>query len=151
MINSLTRRWIKREIETLNMNDRIVAWIPSYTDCTASGCGFDPISRSAKNISCTVCNGTGRVASWATSYITCRFAWTDVGRPRYGGFVTTEELGDATFETRLSYRELLYDLRDEENAYVEADGKCLRVMSVDDNRVEGKTTVVARCEMVRNE
>lgn len=151
MINSLGRRHVKREIESLNMNDRIVAWIPSYTECTAEGCGFDPISRSAKNISCTTCNGTGRTATWAKSYLNCRAAWTDVGRPRYGGFVTTEELGDATVETRIVHKKLLEDVRDGEAAYVEIDGRHLRVMSVDANRVEGKTTVVARCEIIRDD
>jgi hypothetical protein len=151
MISSLGRRGIKREIEGLNMNDRIVAWIPSYTDCTASGCGFDAVSRAGKDISCTTCNGTGRTQTWASTYLSCRFAWTDVGRPRFVGIVTTEELGDATIETRLVHKYLLEDLRDKEGAYVEADGRNLKIRSVDVNRVEGKTAVVARCEIVRDD
>lgn len=149
MISSLGRRRIKREIEGLNRNDRIVAWIPFYTNCTA--CGFDAVSRSAKDISCTTCDGEGRTVTWASAYLNCRVSWTDVGRPRFVGGVTTAELGDATFETRLVHKELLEDLRDKENAYVEIDNRRLRVMSVDVNRIEGKTTVVARCEIIRDD
>lgn len=151
MNSSLGRRHIKREIESLNLNDRVAIFIPSYTECTAEGCGFDAISRSAKNISCATCDGKGRTATWAKAYLNCRVSWTDVGRPRYGGFVTTEELGDATVETRLVHKELLEDVQDGENAYIEIDGRHLRVMSVDVNRVEGKTTVVARCEIIRDD
>ncbi len=148
MISSLGRRHIQQEIENLNSNDRIVVWIPAYTDCTAAGCGFDAVSRSGKNISCVTCGGKGRTATWAKSYVTGRASWTDVGRPRFGGTVTTDELGDATFETKLVHKYLLETVRDKENAYLELDGKHLRVMSVDVNRIEGKTTVVARCEII---
>ena len=150
MISGLARRRLQREIEDLNRNDRIAVCIPSYTNCTASGCGFDALSRSGKNISCTVCDGTGRIATWARAYLYGRAAWTDVGRPRFGGMATTEELGDATFETRLLHKELLEDVRDSEGAYIELDGRKLRVMSVDSNRVEGKTTCVIRCEVVKD-
>lgn len=150
MISGLARRRLQKEIENLNRNDRIAVFIPAYENCTASGCGFDALSRSGKNISCTVCGGTGRTVSWVRAYLYCRAAWTDVGRPRFGGMATTEELGDATLETRLVHKELLADVRDSENAYVELDGRKLRVMSVDENRVEGKTTCVARCEIIKD-
>jgi hypothetical protein len=149
MISSLGRRRVQAEIENLNQNDRISVWIPSYTECTT--CGFDPISRSGKDISCPECDGAGRTVMWATAYLSCRVSWTDVGRPRFGGIVTTEELGDATVETRLPHKGLLEDARDGEGAYLEIDGRHLRVMSVDSNRIEGKTTVVARCEIIRDD
>lgn len=148
MIGSLGRVRIRHEIEGLNLNDRIVAWIPAYTECAETGCGFDPISRSAKNISCAVCSGTGRTETWGKTYISCRASWTDVGRPRFGGVVTTDILGDATLETRLPHKELMENLRDKEGAYIDLDGRHLRVMSVDVNRIEGKTNVVARCEII---
>ena len=149
MIYSVGRRQLQRQIESLNRNDRIYLWIPSYEDCAE--CGFDKKSRAATDISCSVCGGTGRVATFATARLSCRVSWTDVGRPRFGGSVTTEELGDATVETRIVHKELLEDVRDVEDAYLEIDGRQLRVMSVDINRVEGRTSVVARCEIIRND
>lgn len=148
MIRGLGRRRIQREIENLNTNDRVSFWIPGYSDCP--DCGYDEKSASAKNISCLTCNGTGKTVVWATANIVGRVSWTDVGRPRFGNAIGTDELGDATFSTRLLHKELLEDMRDSENAYIEIDNKRLRVMSVDANRIEGKTTVVARCEMIRN-
>lgn len=149
MIQSLGRRHIQRQIEDLNTNDRVALGIPSYSNCP--DCGYDEKSASGKNISCLTCNGTGRVTTWANAYLRGRVSWTDVGRPRFGGVVGTEELGDATFETRLVNKELLEDVRDSEKAYIEIDNRRLRIMSVDPNRIEGKTTVVARCELIRNE
>lgn len=151
MISSLGRRYIQRTIENLNKNDRISAWVPIYADCTETGCGFDDVSRSAKNISCVVCQGTGRVETTARTYLTGRVAWTDVGRPRFGGVVATEDLGDATVEVKLAHKGLMDTVKDRENAYLSIDGRHLRVMSVDVNRVEGKTTCVARCEIVRKD
>lgn len=151
MIDSIGRRAIQRQIEDLNRTDRVVVYLPNYEECTESGCGFDPISRSAKNINCIACNGEGRTVVWSNCYLWGRVAWTDVGRPRFGGTVTTEELGDLTFETRLLHKPLLEDVRDGEGAYLEVDGKHLRVMSVDTNRVEGRTNAVVRCEIVRDD
>ena len=149
MISGLGRRRIQKQIESLNTNDRVALFIPSYYDCP--DCGYDEKSGAGKNITCLTCNGTGRVERWATAYIFGRVAWTDVGRPRFSGVVGTEELGDATFETRLANKELLEDVRDSEKPYIEIDGRRLRVMSVDANRIEGKTTTVARCELIRND
>jgi len=149
VISGLGRRRTQKQIEDLNTNDRVAFWIPSYSDCP--DCGYDEKSAAGKNISCLTCNGTGRVTVWSTAYIHGRVAWTDVGRPRFGGLIGTEELGDATFETRLAYKGLLEDVRDSERAYIEIDSRRLRVMSVDPNRIEGKTTVVARCELIRND
>jgi len=148
MIRGLGRRRIQRQIEDLNTNDRVVLWVPAYSDCPT--CGYDEKSRAGKDISCSTCNGSGRTVSWYTATIVGRVAWTDVGRARFGNVVGTDELGDATFETRLVHKELLEDMRDSEDAYIEIDTRRLRVMSVDFNRVEGKTTVVIRCEMIRN-
>jgi hypothetical protein len=148
MISSLGRVKIKREIEKLNLNDRIVAYIPSYTACP--DCGFDATGRSAKDISCATCGGEGRLATWASTYLLCRVSWTDVGRPRYTGAVASTELGDATFEVGMAYKVLIERLRDEEGAYVEVDGRKLRVVSVNVNRIEGTTNVVARCEIIHD-
>jgi len=116
MIRGLGRRRIQRQIEDLNTNDRVVLWVPAYSDCPA--CGYDEKSRAGKDISCSTCNGSGRTVSWYTATIV--------------------------------HKELLEDMRDSEDAYIEIDTRRLRVMSVDFNRVEGKTTVVIRCEMIRN-
>lgn len=149
MISSVSRRHIQRQIEDLNINDRVTLAIPSFSDCP--DCGYDEKSAAGKNIACLTCNGTGRVTSWAYAYLRGRVSWTDVGRPRFANAVGTEELGDAVFETRLVHKELLEDMRDLERAYIEIDRRKLRVMSVDPNRVEGKTSVVARCELIRND
>ena len=151
MIDSIGRRAIQRQIENLNRNDRVAVNIPIYEECTEDNCGFDAISRTAKNINCIACGGKGRFATWSTAYLWGRAAWTDVGRPRFGGTVTTEELGDLTFETRIIHQPLLEDVRDSEGAYLEVDGRHLRVMSVDTNRIEGKTSAVARCEIIRDD
>jgi ribosomal protein L37AE/L43A len=147
VISGLGRRGIQKQSEDL-FCDRVEIFIPSYTDCTV--CGFDAVTRSAKDISCTTCNGTGRTETWATATIRARASWTDVGRPRFGGAVTTEDIGDAWITVRLAHKTLMEDVRDSENAYVLLDGRRLRVTSVDVNRVEGRTTCVARCEIVRD-
>lgn len=150
MIHSIGRRILQRQIEDL-FTDTVVLYLPRWRECTATGCGFDAKSRAGKNPSCVACGGKGRTATWATSRIRARVSWTDVGRPRYVGTVTTEELGDATFQTKLVWKEVLEDIREGEGAYVLIDGRHLRIMSLDYNRVEGQTTVVARCEIVRDD
>jgi hypothetical protein len=150
MISSIGRRRIQNEIDSLNLNDLVAARIPKYRDCTETGCGFDEESRAAKDISCPVCLGKGRVATWIGTYVRGRVSWTDVGRPRFGGAVTTDELGDVTFTTKQVYQPLLEVVRDTENAFLEIDGKKLRVISVDPNRIEGKTSVVSRCKLMRD-
>ena len=150
MISSIGRQRIKNELNRLNLNDLVSALVPKYRDCTETGCGFDEESRSAKDISCPACLGTGRLVTWTGSYVHGRVAWTDVGRPRFGGAVTTDELGDATFTTKLAYLHLLEVVRDTENAYLEIDDRRLRVISVNANRVEGRTSVVARCQLMRS-
>lgn len=149
MISNLGRVRVKKQIEDLDRADRITAHIPRYEDCTASGCGFDQKTRTARNVACPVCSGKGRTETWLHGYFSVRVAWTDVGRPRFGGTVTTEELGDCTVTSRLQNKSLLETVRDSENAYLLVDGRRLRVMSVDIARVEGATSVVARCEIVR--
>lgn len=148
MIHHLGRRIVQRQVEDL-MNDIVVLYKPDWRECTATGCGFDAKSRSAKNPSCVACEGRGRTAVWATSRIKAIVSWTDVGRPRFGGHVTTGELGDLWFETRLAWHEVLDSIRKSEGAYVLVDDKKLRIVSLDYNRVEGRTSVVARCEIVR--
>lgn len=147
MISSLGRLRVKKQVEDLDRADRITAHIVRFQDCTA--CGFDQKTRTARNIACPVCNGKGRTETWLRGYFSARVGWTDVGRPRFGGTVTTAELGDCTVTTRLQNKDLLETVRDGENAYLLVDGRRLRVMSVDIARVEGATSVVARCEIIR--
>jgi hypothetical protein len=148
MISGLGRAKIKEFIHALH-TDRVSVYIPAYTNCTAEGCGFDAVSRSAKNQACTTCLGKGRTIVWRHTYLAVRASWTDVGRPRYGGVVTTADLGDATLAVRHEHKGLFEQARDAEGAYVLLDERKLRVMSVDVNRVEGVTSVVVRLEIIR--
>ncbi|MGQ9458899.1 MAG: hypothetical protein ACUVS5_11540 [Anaerolineae bacterium] len=124
--------------------------LPSYAECTASGCGYDPVTKAGRNIACTVCGGTGRVRTLATSYIQGRIV--QLRRPdREFRIVATGTVADLAIATSQAARAVLDKALTTDGAYALVGGKKVRVKEVLEVAVEGPSSLLALCEYVREE
>lgn len=124
--------------------------LPSYTECTAPGCGYDPMSKAGRNIACTVCGGTGRVMVPVTSYIQGRIV--HLRRPdREFRIVATGTVADLAIATTLEAKATLDKALTTDGAYAIVGGKRARVKEVLEVAVEGPSSLLALCEYVREE
>ena len=128
---------------------RVTGHIPSTTECTATGCGFDVLSRSGKNVSCTECGGTGQITSWATAYFTCRVSWNYPAATSIWKGVVSGELGDVIIQTRIANKELMESFMEIDGAYIDIDDHRVKPRSVTLNQVEGFTSLDVRCDLVK--
>ena len=122
--------------------------IPTYTECTAEGCGFDPISRAAIDISCSVCNGTGRTVSWAVSYTLARVVYPRLVTRGYD-IITTGIQGDVWLAVPLSELGMFRSAMDLEGAYVSVDGRKATIISVEENAIEQISSAIVACNFTR--
>lgn len=130
---------------------RLSVHVPTHTECTADGCGFDVFTQSGKNPACTVCNGTGRTTVWSVAYIMCRVSWVDrtrIGIEFWKG-VPAGETGEVVLGCMLRDEDLLRMTMEDADAYILLNGQHIRPFSLTHNRVEGETTLDARCNIVK--
>ena len=136
-ISKLVREASQREVSV---------HIPTYTDCTE--CGFDEHTRSARDPTCSVCEGKGRTVSWLESR-----AWVRIGYPRAPAHefavIATNIKGDLLLGTDEANQSLFEGARDEEDAYVLVGERRARVHEIHPAAVEQVSGIVVACEFVR--
>ena len=130
---------------------RLSVHVPSRTECTATGCGFDVFTQSGKNPACATCDGAGRVITWSIAYIMCRVSWVDrirIGVEFWKG-VPAGETGEVILGCMLRDKALLCTVLEDDMAYILVSEQHVRPFSLTPNRVEGETTLDARCNIVK--
>jgi len=143
------RHGMKSTIEGL-FTRRIYAFVPTFTACTAQGCGFNDFTQSAINPSCGICRGTGRIASMHTAHMTCRITWIDAARIDIYRGVVSAEIGDANIQGKYQDLNTYQRVMLTADAYLLVDGQHLKPTSVIVDRSEGITSVDIRAVIVRS-
>lgn len=144
---SISHTHVRREVQNFmrQRTQRVSIHIPSKTDCP--DCGFDEFTQSGKDVACTTCKGAGKVTTWHKSHSSARVMWIDPAAPRWGT-MASGPVGDAWLSVPLEYESLYNKVKDTDDAYILVDGKKVKPISIDANRVEGKSSLDVRCEVV---
>ena len=150
IFTSFERLGTKTDIENVGLVRRISLHIPTSTECTATGCGWDEFTQGGLNPACTACNGTGLITVWHLAYARCRLAWIDPARINPYKGIVPGEVGDVQIQGFLYDLELYRRAKDTEGAYILADEQRIKPYAVTQNQVEGKTTLDVRCNLVKD-
>ena len=139
--------YVRRDVQGFmrQRSQRVIILIPSKADCP--DCGFDEFTQSGKDVACTTCDGTGKVTTWHTSHSSARVMWIDPAAPVWGR-MASGPVGDVWLSVPLEYESLYDKVKDTDDAYILVGGKTVKPMSIDANRVEGKSSLDVRCEVV---
>ena len=145
--SSISQIHVRREVQDFmrQRSQRVIILIPSKTDCP--DCGFDEFTQSGKDVACTTCNGTGKVTTWYSSHSSARVMWIDPAAPVWGR-MASGPVGDVWLSVPLEYESLYDKVKDTDDAYILVDGKTVKPISIDANRVEGKSSLDVRCEVI---
>lgn len=144
---SISHIHVRREVQDFmrQRTQRVSIHIPSKTDCP--DCGFDEFTQSGKDVACTTCDGTGKVTTWYISHSSPRVMWIDPAAPVWGR-MASGPVGDVWLSVPLEYESLYDRVKDTDDAYILVAGKTVKPMSIDANRVEGKSSLDVRCEVI---
>lgn len=120
----------------------------ALTDCPT--CGFDPFTMSAKDPSCTTCNGTGRTETQYTSYVPGYVVWKDeVQIFLQRGVVATGEMGDCLFNTTLPFEGLMRKIMEAERGYIDLGDQRIKPVSVMRSRIGTEDIKIAcACQVI---
>ncbi len=145
--SSISQLHVRKEVNHFmrQRSQRVVIYIPLKTDCP--DCGWDEFTQSAKDVSCTTCGGGGKVITWYKSRSSARVMWIDPSSPIWGT-MASGPVGDVWLSVPLSYESLYERVKDTDDAYILVDSKTVKPISIDANRVEGKSSLDVRCEVV---
>lgn len=141
----ISRIHVRRDVESLQ-TQQVVIYIPSQTDCPV--CGWDEFARSGLDVSCSTCEGTGKVTSWRNSRASARVMWIDPAAPVWG-VVASGDVGDVWLSVSTSFKNMFDTVEETEGAYILVDGETVKPISVTYNRVQGTTSVDVRCKIVK--
>lgn len=126
----------------------ITVMIPTVSECTATGCGYNELTQSALNPSCTVCDGRGQIFTWHSGSVIVRSTWGDPARINVRNGIASGEVGDAQIQAHFRDMPLFERVMKTDHAYVLIDGKRLKPYSITFNSVESYTTVDVRCNLI---
>jgi hypothetical protein len=147
ILSGIERSYMVSTAEDI-FSTNILLVIPESVPCTAVGCGLDSFGQGGLNISCPVCDGTGRIVTITKAKLWARVSIIAAGVIVNWQGVSSGELGDIQFQGKLRDGHLYRKVMDNPDAYILLDGKKNRPVSVVDNRVEGKVSVDVRCKLV---
>lgn len=144
--SSISQIHVRREVQDFQRQrtQRVIIYVPSKTNCP--DCGWDEFTQSGKDVACTTCNGTGKVTTWYKSHSSARVMWIDPAAPVWGA-MASGPVGDVWLSVPLEYESLYDKVKDTDDAYILVDGKTVKPISIDPNRVEGKSSLDVRCEV----
>ena len=103
----------------------------TLTDCTV--CGYDPMSDSGDDPTCSECEGTGKTISWLAREIPSRIKVFDFVQLQGAGAVPPGvELGDVALYVRKNDRETFETLEGKQHSYVKiaGDGNAYQPFSI---------------------
>ena len=126
----------------------VYAYVPTESDCSV--CGFDEFTGGGKDISCTTCEGTGKVTEWTRSAFRARVNWIDAARPMYG-VVTSGDIGDVWLTIALRDKPAVQIIQRTRRAYFIVDGRHVRPFSINSNSVLSPTSLDVRCNLFAEE
>lgn len=127
--------WSQRNAQSFDLlaaNDkpnRIVVMVPTKTECTATGCGLDRQTLSAKRADCLVCGGAGYTIVWVANSVVGRLQWANVVTLNYQFPSSGIEMGDCVITVDNANYTVLQQVFEDEDAYIIADGKTVRPKS----------------------
>lgn len=145
MIKNSERHQIRQTMQYLRGEFRR-AWVllASTSDCTVSGCGYDPMTDSAIDPTCVVCEGTGKVIVFTPHEVRARIKVFDFVQLQGAGAAPPGvELGDAALYVRVNDRGIFEASEENSISYVkmEGDGKAYRVFSISADGVGGEDEI----------
>lgn len=147
--SSISQIHVRREVQQFQRQrtQRVSLHIPSKTNCTEPGCGWDEFTQSGKDVACLACNGTGKVTTWYVSHSSARVMWIDPAAPVWGT-MASGPVGDVWLSVPLEYESMFDTVKDTGGAYILLDGRTVKPIKSDPNRVEGKSSQDVRCEVI---
>lgn len=108
----------------------IAILIPTLTECTEDGCGFDENHDSAIDPSCSSCDGLGRTATWAVSNILANIRFVDNALKSFGTVPPGAEVGDFVISYSIRDKAMVEQCLNEKDAYISLEGKRHRPVSI---------------------
>lgn len=142
---SALNNWYKGEA-----TQTCIATIPTETPCETCG-GPDVYLGGGYDITCPACD-QGVVIVNVSSGFKARVTWiTGAGISMFGGYVAGGEMGDVVLQVPTEYRRILDAVRLKKGAFIMVDGVRVRPRDIGQNRADRVTTLVAACDVIRDE
>lgn len=108
--------------------ERVRTYIPTKTVCTQPGCGVDAQGEPL-DVSCTVCT-LGYVIAWTIQELDARIADVALVTQLFVSITPGVKVGDKMLTVSEADSAVLLAVRDDDEAYIEADSDYWRPMSV---------------------
>ncbi|CAG0947024.1 hypothetical protein ANRL1_03570 [Anaerolineae bacterium] len=112
--------------KTRLIGSRLRAHYPNETNCTATDCGWDEFTQSAKNTGCLTCHGKGKVSHWQTYYFRARVQWHGAVQLSFVAPTSGIEKGDLTLAVATQDKELMERVLVSDRAYITVEDKTVR-------------------------
>lgn len=116
--------------------NRVVVHYAEETDCTATGCGFDSFTQSAKKIDCPTCKGTGKIITWKKQALRARVVWANAGL-RYLFPVPGVEIGDCVLTVTKHDIHIVEETMQNERSYIVVDELKVKPTNITPNVLPG--------------
>lgn len=109
-----------------NVIGRNTVWytVLSDTECTAAGCGLDPVTETAINPFCPVCSGIGQVVVYSGHNILGHVTW---GYSELLGWVSGGQMDNGECRVQIEYTPSNITIVDT-TKWVDVDGKDMQVI-----------------------
>jgi len=134
----------------LQQRHRIVVYIPSESECTASGCGHDSFTNSKKRIDCTTCDARGYITTWTIRHLVGRVIQPDPLTFDFRNEFAIAETADLVIFVDKNEQETIERIRQEERAYFDIDGIKYRPTSMTPIGVAGYHELRVECSTYKS-
>jgi hypothetical protein len=99
-------------------------YLPTYTDCNASGCFYDPVNDSSTNPFCVICSGLYHIPSYEVVPITGFVSW---GYSEQLGWVQGGQLAEGECRVQIKHSVTVLNLVDN-SEFILVDNKKMKVI-----------------------
>ena len=129
----------QQDIEGQYSSERVVALVPTETNCTYATCGWDAVTGSGKLLGCPTCGGLGKTFAWVTYKVPCRLVWAGMMQFSYYQPSPGVEMGDCLVTTNKDYAYILEKVLNNPRAYLVADQKNIRPKTMHESTIGSMT------------
>lgn len=131
-IDSRDRLSFRDSLRDTRIYGRTVALlVPTFTNCSTPGCGYDAVQDSGLNPSCAECDGLGRTATWVAAQVYANIRNVDQALLTFGQAPPGAQVGSTFLTIGPRDKAMLDAVYAEKDAYILLDGRTFRPTSIE--------------------